>query len=346
VNLDRFLSQRRESWQELERLVDRSRGKPERLGPEGALRVGLLYRAAAADLALARRAFATDPVVPRLEQLVLRARSVVYDAPTRRRSLIRFFVRDYWRLVAKKPIALLVAFLLMFAPAALSSGWAIANPDAASGLVPEEFRPATQSDRPWSHLTPGEQAAFTTGVFTNNIQVTFVAFAGGVTFGVLTGAVLIFNGILLGAVGGLMVGAGNWRGFLELVTGHGVLELSCILVAGAAGLRLGWALVAPGYRTRTDSARLAARDSVAIALGTAPWLVAAGIVEGNRARLAEAGLGVDLAVGLAIGILYWTLVFWRGRAPRDGRDATDAREPSRAGRPARMRPAEAPVAPR
>ena len=50
-----------------------------------------------------------------------------------------------------------------------------------------------------------------------------------------------------------MVGAGNWRGFLELVTGHGVLELACIVVAGAAGLRLGWALVAPGYRTRAES---------------------------------------------------------------------------------------------
>jgi uncharacterized membrane protein SpoIIM required for sporulation len=127
----------------------------------------------------------------------------------------------------------------------------------------------------------------------------------------------IFNGVLLGTIGGLMVGAGNWRGFLELVTGHGVLELSCIVVAGAAGLRLGWALVAPGYRTRAESARLAARESVAIALGTAPWLVAAGIVEGNRARLADAGLGVDLGVGFAIGALFWALVVWRGRAPTD-----------------------------
>jgi hypothetical protein len=107
------------------------------------------------------------------------------------------------------------------------------------------------------------------------------------------------------------------------VTGHGVLELSCILVAGAAGLRLGWAIVSPGYRTRGDSARIEGRKAVAIALGTAPWLVAAGIVEGNRARLAEAGVGVDLAVGLAIGLVYWTLVVVRGRA-----GATAVPEPS------------------
>ena len=325
MNLDRFLSQRSESWRELEDLMRRSRRKTERLGPQGALRLGTLYREAAADLALARRAFPADPVVERLEQLVSRARGLVYDAPTRRTSVIRFFSRDYWRLVAQKPVALVAAFVLLFGPAALSSGWALSDPGAAGGLVPAEFRPATQSERPWSDLTPGEQAAFTTAVFTNNIQVTFLAFAGGVTLGVLTAVSLIFNGIILGAVGGLMIGAGNWRGFVELVTGHGVLELSCIVVAGAAGLRLGWAIVAPGYRTRADAAKHEARNAVAIALGTMPWLVAAGIVEGNRARLADAGIGVDVAVGLAIGAVFWALVVWRGRA------TTDVPEPSPAG---------------
>jgi len=323
VNRDRFLEQRSRSWQELESLIGRSGRKAERLGPQGALRLGALYRETAADLALARRAFPGDPVVDRLEQLVSRARGLVYDAPTRRSSAIRFFARDYWRLVAEKPVALLAAFVLLFGPAALSAGWALGNAGAAAGLVPAEFRPATQSERPWRDLTPGEQAAFTNTVFVNNIEVTLAAFAGGVTLGVLTGVMLIFNGVVLGAVGGLMIGAGNWRGFLELVTGHGVLELSCILVAGAAGLRLGWAIVSPGYRTRGESARIEARKSVAIALGTAPWLVAAGIVEGNRARLAEAGLGTDLIVGLAIGALFWTLVVWRG--------ARGAPEPSPAG---------------
>ena len=323
MNRDRFLEQRSRSWQELESLIGRSGRKAERLGPQGALRLGALYRETAADLALARRAFPGDPVVDRLEQLVSRARGLVYDAPTRRSSAIRFFARDYWRLVAEKPVALLAAFVLLFGPAALSAGWALGNAGAAAGLVPAEFRPATQSERPWRDLTPGEQAAFTNTVFVNNIEVTLAAFAGGVTLGVLTGVMLIFNGVVLGAVGGLMIGAGNWRGFLELVTGHGVLELSCILVAGAAGLRLGWAIVSPGYRTRGESARIEARKSVAIALGTAPWLVAAGIVEGNRARLAEAGLGTDLIVGLAIGALFWTLVVWRG--------ARGAPEPSPAG---------------
>src|SRR5207302_1461837 len=92
-----------------------------------------------------------------------------------------------------------------------------------------------------------------------------------------------FNGVVLGAVAGLMIGAGNWVGFVDLVTGHGVLELSCIVVAGAAGLRLGWSIVDPGRRTRAASLTAEARRTIGIVLGTTPWLVVAGIVEGFRA---------------------------------------------------------------
>jgi uncharacterized membrane protein SpoIIM required for sporulation len=289
------------------------------------LRLGALYRATAADLGFARRSFPRDPLVVRLEQLVGRARSLVYDAPTRRSSALRFFTRDYWRLVAEKPAALAVSFALLFGPAFLSGAWALRDPGAAIGVVPAQFRPATQSERPWRDLTPSEQAEFTSAVFTNNIEVSLVAFAGGMTLGLATGAILVFNGVLLGAVGGLMIGAGNGAGFVDLVTAHGVLELSCVLVAGAAGLRLGWAIVDPGTLTRAQSAGREARKSVALALGTAPWLVVAGLVEGNRARLAEAGLGAVIAVGVALGCVYWGLVVWRGF--RGGR------APSRAGTP-------------
>ena len=314
MDLGRFLSQRQEPWQELERLVGKAGRRVERLAPDEVFQLGGLYRSAAADLALARRAFPAEPVVAQLERLVAASRGLVYDTPTKRRSLLAFVSRDYWRLVAAKPVALLAAFALLFAPALLAGAWALRDPGAAIGVVPAAFRPATESARPWTSMTPSEQAAFTTAVFTNNIQVTLVAFAGGATLGLLTAAILIFNGVLLGAVGGLMIGAGNWRGFLELVSGHGFLELSCILVAGAAGLRLGWAIAVPGHLTRRASMQSEARRAVAIALGTAPWLVVAGLVEGNRARLAAAGLDVDLAVGVALGLGYWLLVLWRGRA--------------------------------
>ena len=126
----------------------------------------------------------------------------------------------------------------------------------------------------------GEHAGVSIGIFINNIQVTFLAYAGGITLGLLTGYVLATNGILLGAVAGLATGAGNGGDLLRLIVGHGVLELSCIAVAAAAGLRVGWSLVEPGPGTRAEALRAEAARSVGIVLGTMPWLVLAGLVEG------------------------------------------------------------------
>jgi uncharacterized membrane protein SpoIIM required for sporulation len=317
MKLDRFLEERRPAWAELETLVREARRKPQRLGPERIRRLGELYRGAAADLALARQRFPSDPVAQGLEDLVGRARHLVYASQTRRGSVIRFFARDYWRLVRSRPVALALSAALVFAPASLAASWALRDRPAAVGLVPAQFRPAVEDRHPWRDLSASEQAAFSTEVQANNIRVTAAAFAGGITLGLLTAAALIFNGVLLGAVAGLMIGAGNWLGFVDLVTAHGVLELSCIVVAGAAGLRLGWSIVEPGRGTRVESLVEEARRSIGLVVGTAPWLVIAGIVEGFRATLAEAGLGAVVAVGVALGVVYWGLVFTLGRAPRD-----------------------------
>ena len=283
------------------------------MGPERLLRLGALYRAAAADLARLRREAPGSPETARLEVLVGRARQIVYDVRSRRHSILHFFLTDYWRLLAERRKALLVAFVLLFGTATLAALWGVHDPGAATGVVPNEFRPALQPGHPWHDMTAGQQAAFTTGVFTNNIQVTAVAFAGGVTAGIATALALLYNGLLLGVVAGLMTQAGNGAGFVDLVTAHGVLELSCILVAGAAGLSLGWSIVDPGLRTRRASLQREARESLLLVVGTAPWLVIAGIVEGNRANLAESGLGAVIGVGVGLGLVYWGLVAWRGR---------------------------------
>lgn len=313
MNVARFVGGRRLSWEELEGLAQEAGRRPERLGPVRIRRLGALYRAAAADLAYARRSFPGDPVVAQLETLVARTRNLVYDAPTRRLSALTFFGRDYWRLLLSRPLPLLLSALFLFGPWTLTAFWAIRDPGAAGGLAPREYHAVTEP-RPEGadlELSPSEQAAFASQVFTNNIQVSLLAFAGGIALGVGTALVLVFNGALLGTVTGLAIGAGNARPFFELVTAHGVLELTCIVIAGAAGLRLGWALVEPGRRTRAAAVTDEARHAVLLVLGTAPWLVLAGIVEGT---ITPAGLGlpVVIAVGTALGILFWGLALWLG----------------------------------
>lgn len=317
MRLDRFITARSPDWHELELLLREAGRRPERLGPERLLRLGGLYRATAADLARLRRHAPRAPETARLETLVRQGRQAVYDARTRRRSVVRFFVTDYWRLIAERRKALLVAFVLLFGSAALAALWGVHDPAAATGVVPAQFRPALQPGHPWHNLSASQQAAFTSEVFTNNIQVTLVAFAGGMTGGIATALALLYNGLLLGVIGGLMGQAGNGVGFVDLVTAHGVLELSCILVGGAAGLSLGWSIISPGLRTRRVSLQREAVQCLLLVVGTAPWLVVAGIVEGNRANLAESGLGAVIGTGAGLGLVFWGLVLWRGRV-RDG----------------------------
>ena len=317
MNLDRLGGDREPDWAELEQLVAAARGRLERLAPSRVRRLGALYRSASADLALARRRFPGDPVTRRLEQLVSAARLLVYDTKPRRGSLREFASRTYWVRVRERPPTLLVAAALLLVPAALAAGWSLVDPGAAGGLVPAELRDATEPGPRGTDLglSAAEEAAFSSQVLTNNIQVTFMAFAAGIAFGLGTALVLVFNGLILGAVGGLTVGAGHGAYFVELVAAHGVLELSCIVVAGAAGLRLGWAIVDPGRLERGAALAAEARRSVEIVLGTAPWLVLAGVIEGFVSRGGVAAGPVAL-VGLALGGLYWALVVWRGAPPR------------------------------
>jgi uncharacterized membrane protein SpoIIM required for sporulation len=315
MNVDAFVTDRSPVWTRLEQLAADSGRKPERLGPDGVRELGLRYRETVADLAYARRRFPSDPVIRRLEPLVAQARHLVYDSEPRTGAVRDFVTRGYWRRVRERPVPLAVAALFLFAPALLAGTWAWRDPGAASGLVPAQYQRVTEPRGSGTDLgvSVSDQSALASKIFTNNITVTMLAFGGGLLFGLGTLLVLLQNGVLLGTVAGLSIGAGNGRPFFSLVTAHGVLELSCICVAAAAGLRIGWAIVDPGYRRRGDALRAETRAAVEMVLGTAAWLVVAGLVEGF---LTPAGLGlpVVITVGFGLGALYWGLVLWRGRA--------------------------------
>ena len=311
MEVDRFTSERAPAWAELDQLVREARGRPDRLGPAGVLRLGALYRAAAADLALARRRMPGDPVVHRLEQLVGRARQAVYADEGRRARPIRFMTTGYWQLVAARRPALLGAAALLLLPGVLAAVWAVSDPAAALGLVPPEFRGAVEPVGD-TGMTADETALFSSEVLTNNIRVTFAAFALGLAAGVGTVLLVLYNGLILGVIAGGAIEAGNGVAFVEFVAAHGIIELSCIVVAAAAGLGMGWKLISPGPRRRGEALVAEARDAVAIILGTAPWLVLARLIEGFVTR-SGFGLVPGLVLGIAVGVAYWGLVVVRGR---------------------------------
>jgi len=315
MKVERFISEREGDWRELDELLRagaRRRRRPRRAAD--VLRLGALYRGAAADLALARRGHPGDPIVSRLESLVARARQAVYAEEPRRGSLRTFFGRTYWVRVRERPLALALAIALLLVPAALTIAWSIGDTGAAVGLVPEQFRGAVEPVGD-TGMTTSQTAAFSSAVMTNNIQVTFLAFAAGILFGLGTAVVVAYNGAVLGAVAGGAIANGNGAEFAEFVTAHGIIELSCIAVAAAAGMRMGYALVAPGPRRRSRALAEEARSSIVIVLGTIPWVILAGIIEGFVTR-SGFGLVPGIVLGVGVGAVYWTLVVVRGRPPR------------------------------
>jgi uncharacterized membrane protein SpoIIM required for sporulation len=309
---DAFAAERGGAWDALDSALRRAGDRPERLGPDGVRELGALYRAAAADLAFARRRFPRDPLTGRLEALVLRGRAAVYARSGRRRSVWQFMVRGYWRRLAERPAILLAAWLCLLAPAAAGAAWAAGDPATAAGVVPAEFQAAADPPANGRDYGAAEGAAFSASVMINNIVVTLAAFAGGIAFAVLTVVALAYNGVLLGVLAGLALGGGHGAAFLRLISSHGPLELSCIVCGGVAGLRMGWALVRPGPRRRGAALRAEARGAIEIAAGTAPFLVICGLAEGFLT-----GPGIPLAAQTAIGLglagTFWTLVAVRGR---------------------------------
>lgn len=321
MTLSRFLADRTPSWDALEAQLRRAGSRPERLGADGVLRLGAAYRSVAADLAHARRAYPDDPVVARLELLVRRARALVYGRTGARGSLRDFALQGYWVQVRALGRWLGVAALALLVPALLVGIWGAVDPAAAATLVPGDFIDGAAPPTLDRGLASSESAAFSSQLFTNNIRVTLLAFVAGL--GCVVPAVLLvaFNGAILGAVFGVAAANGNLDRVLHLVVAHGVLELSCIVVGAAAGMRVGWAVVDPGDRPRRLAVRDAARPTVLVVVGTAPFLVVCGIVEGFVSPAGWSAVAVA-ALGLGLGGAYWTLVSVRGRTR--GSAAADA----------------------
>lgn len=317
----RFESERGSRWEELEKLLEEAGRRPERLGGEKIRRLAALYRAVAADLVTARRRFPDDPLVERLERLVRSGQGLIYERSDRRGNLVAFFADRYWELLWDRRRALALAAAILVLPGVLMGVWAMSAPETVAGLVPAQFLWVMESDTTDQGLGAVGLAGFSTFVLTNNIRVALTAFVAGVTWGVGTALLIGYNGVLFGALTGLAAGAGNLGLLGEATLAHGVLELSCIVVAGAAGLSLGRAMLRPGHRTRTESMTHEARQSLLLAGGTAPWLVLAGLVEGYVSRV---GLSLvpTAAVGVVLGGGFWALYRWRGKPLPEGRSPT------------------------
>ncbi|HEV7662148.1 MAG TPA: stage II sporulation protein M [Chloroflexota bacterium] len=318
-SLSHFTATRQPHWLELESLLKRSEGNGlRRFEAKDIEALARAYRAVLSDLAIAQRDFPDDQLTLWLNALAARAHMRLYRAaaPSWRR-LGEFFWTDFARRFRAARSYLLIAALLLFGPAVLAYVAALDDATLREALVPARLRQVMEGGKTWTDIEPALRPGMATLIFTNNIQVSFLAFGGGVLFGIGTAYVLITNGLMLGAA----LGAAQYYGvgglLWSFISPHGYLELTCIVIAGAAGFMLGGALLRPGLRLRREALGRAARRAVELVLGAAPVLVVAGLIEGFVSP-SDVPVELKFAIGPLSAIVLYGLLLTIGR-PRQTR---------------------------
>jgi uncharacterized membrane protein SpoIIM required for sporulation len=260
--------------------------------------------------------------------LVSEAHTTIYRGePLGWRQLRRFFLIEFPQLYRALLPYTSVAFALFLLPAIIAffAVWYDTNVIyliAGPGIAPLVHQ--VEQGKLWTEIAPAARSAASATILTNNIQVTFLTFAGGITAGLLTVWVLVNNGLSLGAIFGLLQAHQMSAGLAEFVVAHGFIELSVIFVAGGCGLAMGDALLRPGLQTRAAALIQKARMGVMVILGCAPLLVIAGLIEGF---ISPSGLPwwVKLAVGLTTGAALYSYWLLAGRENAPARPTVHAR---------------------
>ncbi len=206
-----------------------------------------------------------------------------------------------------------LAVLVTFLPTIGVAAWLTHDQAALDRSGSPSYRREYVEDRFEQYYSDQPSAVFFTQVTTNNIRVSFVAFALGL-FGMIPGMiVLALNGVALGQAAAWMIAAGDGARFFGLILPHGLLELTSIVVAGGAGLALGWAWIAPGDRRRADALAQEGRRAAAVVLGLMVTFLLAGLIEGF---LTGSGLSAALrvTVGASVWVAFVGYIVLRGRA--------------------------------
>jgi uncharacterized membrane protein SpoIIM required for sporulation len=314
--IDRFINERKTVWQRLEELLQMlDRMTLRRLHREEVKELGRIYRRTASDLAIARAESRDPRLVNYLNSLVIRAHGRIYRADAQGGRRIRdFVVRDFpstfrrtWRYTATAFGVFVLFSLIAFFGTRL-------DPDFSefAGISPF-FREVVINNRTrwWERLNDANQIG-SSQIFTNNIKVTFYAFALGAILGLGTLYVLAVNGAMFGAILALTYRAGFGNDLLSFVVGHGVIELSCIFIAGGAGLLIGTALLMPGDLSRGDALKSRGLEAVRLIVGCVPLLVVAGIIEGFISP-APINPAIKFGIGAITGVLMYSYLFLAGR---------------------------------
>lgn len=313
--MNRFITDHKDNWQRLENLLDILETSSLRgLTRMEVREFGELYRRAATDLAIARSETRDPKVINYLNSLVIRAHGKIYRAENQGFNLIwDFFAKDFPRAFRRtwRYTAFAFAVFMFFGIAS----FVLCYNDLAFGdqLGLSGIQSAAQSNQQWwMDLNDANQIG-SSQILTNNILVSFKAFAYGAFFGIGTIYVLAMNGLSIGGVLGVCykVNPEFGNGLVTFMVGHGVIEMSCIFIAAGARLLIGYSLINPGDLTRAQALKRNGLEAARLAIGCACLLVVAGIIEGFLSPSALPAY-VKIGTGILLGIALYSYLLLAG----------------------------------
>ena len=323
MTVEEFVARREPAWRELEEGIKRARrGSLRNLTALDLERFGALYRRAASDLAIAARDFPGEPVTEYLNGLITRAHPLLFRGRSPRLTRVAGFYAVGLPRAVRAAQPYLWASFGLFALGGLA-GWlaVILRPELVATLVPPQVLDGLSQGHLGNDTLRQFAPALAAFIIQNNIMVSLVALVGGVGLGIPTAWLLASNGWALGTLAAAVHQAGFDAQFWALIVPHGAIEISVIIVAGAAGLMIGDSLLRPGLLRRIDSLTRAAARALVLAVGAAPLLVVAGLIE-SFVTPSDASVAVKLTVGAVTGVLLWSWFLLAGR--RGGRSSRAA----------------------
>ncbi|HLH80007.1 MAG TPA: stage II sporulation protein M [Chthonomonas sp.] len=324
MNEQDFVNERQADWQELSRIVRKAdtRQGVRALDRGDLLRFMRLYRRVSSDLAYASAQALSEDIVGYLNGLVGRAQAILYEAETSTfplQTVRRFYLYEFPTLLQRRCGYFLAALAIFLVGVGLAYWMVITSPPRLNLFIPKEFQASVRVWKSGKIASP-PSAAFSGMLMTHNFQVAVMAYATGPALCVPSAYLLFYNGAVLGAMSALMTQVHRHATFWPGILPHGVAEITATLIAGAAGLMMGAALLFPGPYRRREAFLRAGKEGVQLLLGTIPLFVFAGLIEGMFSHLAlPAWLRLTFA-GLN-GVFWYLYLFLPRRLPVFGKES-------------------------
>ncbi|MBS4203395.1 stage II sporulation protein M [Lederbergia citrea] len=281
MNVKLFVKQHREEWKQLEHLVTSLHKNRNNITGTDINQFHRLYQKAAQNLSYSQTYFPNEEVTIYLNGLVSKAHNLLYKDQISSMKQIRYFFSTKFIGLLLEQWKFVFIAMILFTVGALGSFFSVLNdPLHVYSVLPAHIAQGVDPEQLGSSDGAVDSSPMSASIMTNNIQVAILAFAGGITFGLLTVYLLIYNGIIIGALAALFWHHGKTYDFWAYIVPHGMIELTAIFIAGGAGLLMGYKLFVPGQFSRLYQLKQQAKRSVQLLLGTMPLFVIAGIIEG------------------------------------------------------------------